>query len=239
MPDELFADPRLARIYDDLDGDRDDLDLYAALPAEFGARRVLDVGCGTGVLARRLAASGRSVTGVDPATASLDVARAADPDRSVTWIDGTVDAVPTDELFDLAVMTGNVAMVFVDDADWAETLRHIRRRLRDGGRFVFETRDPDARAWETWATRLTRTVDTVEGTVATDFDLLDVSLPLVSFRWTITFADGDVRASDTTLHYRTVPDLTWELGAAGFVLDEVRDAPDRPGLEFVVVARAV
>ena len=31
MPDPIFADPRLAAIYDDLDGVRDDLDFYVAL----------------------------------------------------------------------------------------------------------------------------------------------------------------------------------------------------------------
>jgi hypothetical protein len=44
MPDALFDDPRLARLYDPLDPDRSDLDVYAAMAAEFGARSVLDVG---------------------------------------------------------------------------------------------------------------------------------------------------------------------------------------------------
>ncbi len=74
-PDLIFSDPRLAEIYDDLDGDRDDLDFYETIIAELGASSVLDIGCGTGALACRLAQRGLDVTGLDPAAASLDVAR--------------------------------------------------------------------------------------------------------------------------------------------------------------------
>src|SRR5690606_18258147 len=57
MPDAVFAHPRLARLYDVFDGDRGDLDVYEALIDELAARSVLDVGCGTGSLASRLAVS--------------------------------------------------------------------------------------------------------------------------------------------------------------------------------------
>gem|GEM_PF-2198062 len=36
MPDDIFADPRLAAIYDDLDGARDDLDFYVSAIALAG-----------------------------------------------------------------------------------------------------------------------------------------------------------------------------------------------------------
>jgi 2-polyprenyl-3-methyl-5-hydroxy-6-metoxy-1,4-benzoquinol methylase len=76
MPDAIFAAPRLAAIYDDIDGDRSDLDHYEAIVEEFGARRVLDIGCGTGTFACRLAARGLTVIAVDPAAASLGASRA-------------------------------------------------------------------------------------------------------------------------------------------------------------------
>lgn len=43
---------------------------------EFGARSVIDLGCGTGTFALMLAELGVKVIGVNPAGASLDVARA-------------------------------------------------------------------------------------------------------------------------------------------------------------------
>lgn len=48
MADLIFEHPRLVAIYDALDPDRADLDVYSAIVEEFGARRSLDVGCGTG-----------------------------------------------------------------------------------------------------------------------------------------------------------------------------------------------
>jgi 2-polyprenyl-3-methyl-5-hydroxy-6-metoxy-1,4-benzoquinol methylase len=67
VPDPIFADPRLAAIYDDVDGDRADLDHDEAIVEELGARSVLDIGCGTGAFGCRLAARGLTVVGVDPA----------------------------------------------------------------------------------------------------------------------------------------------------------------------------
>ncbi len=74
MADECFGHPRLAAIYDELDPYRSDLDAYVRLAGEFGARRALDIGCGTGVFALLLADRGIEAVGVDPARASIDVA---------------------------------------------------------------------------------------------------------------------------------------------------------------------
>ena len=107
MPDAIFEHPRLIAIYDLLDPDRSDLDVYATIADELGARRVLDVGCGTGTFALLLADHGRKVTGVDPAAGSLGVARAKPGAERVRWIHGDATALPPMQA-DLATMTGNV-----------------------------------------------------------------------------------------------------------------------------------
>jgi 2-polyprenyl-3-methyl-5-hydroxy-6-metoxy-1,4-benzoquinol methylase len=80
--DEEFGHPRLAALYDLLDPDRGDLDAYVGIADELGARRVLDVGCGTGRLALFLADRGRDEVAADLAAAGygVDDVRGA-PDR--------------------------------------------------------------------------------------------------------------------------------------------------------------
>ena len=60
---------------DGLDGVRDDLDYYHAIINEPSASSVLDIGCGTGTFACQLAHRAITVAGLDPAAASLDIAR--------------------------------------------------------------------------------------------------------------------------------------------------------------------
>jgi len=240
VPDPIFADPRLASIYDELDPDRLDLDHYQAIVAEFGARRLLDVGCGTGELACRLARLGFEVTGVDPAPASLDVARTKPGAECVTWVDGDATSIAPNASFDMAVMTGNAVQAIVDETDWLATLGSIHAALRPGGRFVFETRDPANRAWESegWANEHAHQfTNTPLGRVEHWGELTEVAPPLISFRWHFVFESGDRVESDSRLRFRERHEVGSALAAAGFTIEEIRGAPDRPNAEFVFIAR--
>ncbi|MFJ2895360.1 class I SAM-dependent methyltransferase [Streptomyces sp. NPDC087218] len=239
MADECFGNPRLAAIYDVLDPDRGDLDAYVRIAEESGARSVLDIGCGTGVFALLLADRGIEVVGVDPAGASLDVARGKPGSERVRWIHGDATALPPLSA-DLATMTANVAQAVVGPEAWRLTLRGAHEALRPGGLLVFETRDPARRAWEEWNRRESHRVTDVPGVgeVETWVQLIDVSGPLVTFRWTYAFAaDGQVLTSDSTLRFRERQEIEADLTAQGYVVEDVRDAPDRPGREFVFLAR--
>ncbi|MFF9623596.1 class I SAM-dependent methyltransferase [Streptomyces griseosporeus] len=239
MTDECFAHPRLAALYDALDPDRGDLDAYLRLAEECGARRVLDIGCGTGVFALLLAERGIDVVGVEPAAASLDVARAKPGAERVRWIHGDATALPPLGA-DLATMTANVAQHLTDPRAWRRTLRAAHAALRPGGHLVFETRDPARRAWEEWNRASSYAVTEIPGVGAVEswVDVTEVNGPLVSFRWTYVFAaDGRTLTSDSTLRFRERHEIETDLTAEGYVVDDVRDAPDRPGREFVFLAR--
>ena len=239
MADAHFEEPRLAEIYDPLDPDRSDLDAYIALAAEFGVRAVLDIGCGTGTLACLLARRGVQVTAADPAAASLAVARRKPGAEYVRWLHADAASLPPLQV-DLVTMTANVAQVFVTGQEWAAALRSARQALRPGGRLVFESRDPARAAWLEWTRDQTyrRVVVPGAGPVETWTDLTAVEGNLVSFRTTFVLGrDRTVLTSDSTLRFRSHDELTHSLLAAGLAADEVRDAPDRPGREFVFIAR--
>lgn len=103
--------------------------------------------------------------------------------------------------------------------------------------------DPDRSDLDVYAERgteqATRTVTEIPGDVVeTWVELTEVALPLVSFRHTFVFAsDGARLTSDSTLRFRGRDEVATDLAALGYAVEEVRDAPDRPGRELVFVAR--
>jgi len=238
MPDPIFDDPRLAAIYDLFDGPRGDLDNYLHIARELRARTVLDVGCGTGSFALRLASLKVVVTGVDPAAASLNVARAKPGASQVTWLHGDATTLPPMRI-ELAVMTGNVAQVFLTDAAWHDALTGLRHALVPGGHLVFETRNLEHWAWEKWASD--PTIESIDidgvGLVTQRRDVTDVALPYVSVRHTYTFLDGTEIPSDSTLRFRDPDEIAASLDAARFTPVDRRDAPDRPGAEHIYIAQ--
>jgi SAM-dependent methyltransferase len=242
VPDAEFDDPRLAAIYDAFDPDRSDLDAYLAIVEEVGAGSVLDLGCGTGVFALMLADRGIAVIGVEPAGASLEVARAKPGAERVRWIHGDASAIPPGISVDAVTMTANVAQVFLTDAEWLATLGAVHRALRPGGWLVFESRDPARRAWEEWTEPRTRSTTTIAGvgrvTEWVEVTDVDEARGLVSFESPNVFeADGTVITSRSTLRFRSRDELEASLRQSTFEVIEVRDAPDRPGRELVFLAR--
>jgi hypothetical protein len=140
---------------------------------------------------------------------------------------------------DAAIMTGNVAQVFTTDESWMQTLVGAHGALSPGGHLVFETRDPAKQAWLGWNPEATFRVLELEGggTVETWHEVTDVQLPLVTFETTFRFGD-ETLLSTSTLRFRDAAEIRSTLNDAGFEVVEVRDAPDRPGREFVFIAGA-
>lgn len=102
--------------------------LDAAVPADAG--RVLDVGCGDGFLAARLARRVPSVTAVDVDAPVLERAQARFPEADVRWVNGDIMTLPLDPgLFDAVV--SNAALHHLGDTTAA--LRRLRSLVAPGG----------------------------------------------------------------------------------------------------------
>lgn len=91
-------------------------------------RRVLDVACGTGVVAREAARRGARVTGLDRNAGMLEVARRLGP--GIEWREAMAEKIPFDEgSFD--AVTCQFGLMFFEGR--AEALAEMMRVLRPGG----------------------------------------------------------------------------------------------------------
>jgi SAM-dependent methyltransferase len=104
-------------------------DVLAWLAPEAG-ERILDLGCGDGVLTKRIADAGADVVGADASETLVAAARALGVDARA--IDG--EALPFANEFD--AVFSNAALHWMANAD--AVLDGVRRALKPGGRFVAE-----------------------------------------------------------------------------------------------------
>lgn len=229
--------------YDELNPADDDYRFYTALATAARVSRAVDLGCGTGTLARMLAAGGLSVTGVDPDPGMLRVARARDPQGRIDWRLGSSDVIDT-ESAEFAVMSGHVAQVFTEDEAWLTALGDLHRALVPGGLLAFESRSPDARKWEAWTRgRTLRTVETPEGAVEFWHETAGARLPLVSYdTLTRKLRTGEATARREVLAFRTERALRNSLEHVGFKVDNVYGDWDQAPVsasspELIVIAR--
>ncbi|MGL4198262.1 MAG: class I SAM-dependent methyltransferase [Allorhizobium sp.] len=245
MPvDAAFSRFDMARLYDAFNHHGEDGDFYENFAQS--PSRVLDIGCGTGSMTQRLAKRGHMVTGVDPADGMLQIARMKDGQGRVDWVQAAASEFSLPDRFDLAIMTGHVFQVFLDDTETFAALRNIHRHLKRGGTLILESRNPRVRAWEDWTeakTRECRVVDGV-GPVEVYYQIKDVEAEHVTFDAVFSIeATGKTLISESRLRFAKVETIQSLLAAAGFHEVELLGWWDRTPYsdtspEIIALARA-
>lgn len=208
-----FTDADNAALYDRLNPWKGaDADFYD--PFVDAAADVLDVGCGTGqmlISARERGHLGR-LAGVDPDLPSLERARGRRAD--VEWVSGRAEGMKWDAEFDLAVMASNAFQCFIGDDELRTSLLSIRKSLRAGGRFVFDTRYPGARAWEDWHGSSFEVSDLVVG-----YEVESVDGGVVAMAESISRGGVVLRVDRASLRFIEVDQLNGFLAEAGFAVE--------------------
>lgn len=233
--DDGYDDPELAALYDPTNSWGADNEFYVELM--LAATSVLDVGCGTGVMLHAARARGHRgrLLGIDPAEAMLDIARRRD---DVEWVHGDMSTARWHDEFELATMTGHAFQELVTDEQLRTTLANVREAVT--GRFIFETRNPGARAWEQWNPSNAMTV----GTATVSHRVLDVSDGVVTF--TETTADpawARPKVAKGVLRFLDQDTLNDFLIEAGFTVeaqygDWARGPVTGTARELITVARS-
>lgn len=113
-----------------------------ALIGNVEGKRICDLACGQGVIARQLAKQGALVVGVDISEKLLEVARRDEEIEPSGIIYVQDDAQSLTSLRD-ATFDGVVCnLALMDIQDFSETFRSVQRILRPGGWFVFSITHP-------------------------------------------------------------------------------------------------
>lgn len=241
----MFSDDDVAALYDLMNpwdpAGRGDAGFYTDLVMAAGS--VLDVGCGTGLMlhcARELGHTGRLV-GLDPDRFSLARARRRD---DIEWVQATAADAPWLAEFEFATMAGHAFQCLIADEDVRASLGGVHRALADGGRFAFETRHPQARAWDAWnPCNPSGFTDSTGRALRVWHEIESVAGDVITLTETTAEADGPVlRVDRGDLRFMDVATLNGFLAEAGFEVAAQygnwdRGPIDSSSREIITIAR--
>lgn len=241
MPDAHYELPELAALYDLNSGWSEDRDFYRRLPGP-APKAVLEIGSGTGLISRAMAADGHEVTAVDPAQAMLDVGQRSPGGDKVHWLLGYGQDFRLERHFDVAFMTGHAFQVLLTDEDIHAALVNIWRHLKPGGVFAFETRHP-ALPWES-IFEARDILQTPDGPIEVEWRVDARRGELIRFHTHYHLPDGE-RVSDSTLRFLPLDRLSEMVTGAGLTIESIYGdwdstpfVPER-SREIILVTRRV
>ena len=99
--------------------------------------QVLDLGCGTGKMARKLAREGYQITAVDNSMDMLEIA-ASEEDDHILYVLQDMVSLELPQQVDAAVSICDCMNYILEEEDLKEAFRRVREFLKEDGVFVFD-----------------------------------------------------------------------------------------------------
>jgi SAM-dependent methyltransferase len=217
VPDQHYENLALAELYDLDSGWSEDRDFYLSL-AGTPPQSILDLGCGTGLICNEYAARGHRVTGVDPANAMLQIARAKPQGAKIEWVEATAQNFKSPQKFDLIIMTGHVFQVLLNDQDILSTFATMRDHLKPNGLAAFESRNP-AIDWVTrWNTDVV--LKSGENSIGVSRRTLQSQFGRIRFD-TSYHMPSETLISASELRFSSKDEITSHLLTSGLIVERV------------------
>jgi 2-polyprenyl-3-methyl-5-hydroxy-6-metoxy-1,4-benzoquinol methylase len=151
---DQYSNPKTAGLYNQTNEHYPlEKEFYLNLAKEISAQKIIDIGCGTGLLTLELAKVGYEMIGVEPGKAMLEVAWQNPDSNKVKWIYGD-SLLLEEENADLVIMTTHVAQELVEDSYFADVLNSINKSLKVGGHLTFDSRNSEIKVEDfNWPTK--------------------------------------------------------------------------------------
>jgi SAM-dependent methyltransferase len=129
----------LANIYHDMyqhvfDYDKE-FEFYDSILKQHNCKRILEIGCGSGMLARRFINRGYDYLGLDLFNEMLEIARSEI--KSDRFVQGDMRNLTFIKQFDAVMITGRSISYVIDNRGILDTLKGVHDSLVDNGLFVF------------------------------------------------------------------------------------------------------
>ncbi|MDD9901136.1 MAG: methyltransferase domain-containing protein [Alphaproteobacteria bacterium] len=157
------------------------------------------------------------MTGLDPAAAMLERGKKKPHGHKIKWIQATAQDFTSEKRFDLVIMTGHAFQTLQDDVDVVAALKNVRQHLKPGGRFVFESRNPNIDWKAQWDYDMDVTLPS--GAVHESRRFIFMQDSLMTFDLLYTFPD-ETLTSRSILRFATHTEIKNMLEAVGLQIEK-------------------
>lgn len=114
----------------------EEFNFYNSILKKYGCNKILEIGCGSGMLARRFLDNDYDYLGLDLFNEMLDIARCEV--NSDKFVQGDMRKLSFDNQFDCVLITGRSIAYVTENRGIIDTLTGIHRALKENGLLVFD-----------------------------------------------------------------------------------------------------